>query len=89
MRFGLCRAVESVDVVSATPYDALPPAARARIGIRPGQQNLLVRVVLRDLERTLTADEANRLRDDIYAALHRGTAAQWAGAPPPRRPLGY
>jgi phenylalanyl-tRNA synthetase alpha chain len=83
------RAVESVDVVSATPYDALPPAARARIGIAPGQQNLLVRVVLRDLERTLTTDEANRLRDDIYAALHRGTSAQWAGAPPPRRPLGY
>jgi phenylalanyl-tRNA synthetase alpha chain len=45
--------------------------------------------VLRDLERTLTTDEANRLRDDIYAALHRGTSGQWAGAPPPRRPLGY
>lgn len=83
------RAVESVEVLSATPYDALPPAARARLGIAPGQQNLLVRVVLRDLERTLTTDEANRLRDDIYAALHRGTAAQWASAPPPRRPLGY
>jgi len=84
------RAVESVDVVSATPYDELPAAARARIGIAPGQQNLLVRVVLRDLERTLTTDDANRLRDDIYAALHRGTASQWASAPPPpRRPLGY
>jgi phenylalanyl-tRNA synthetase alpha chain len=71
-------AVESVEVVSETPHDVLPVAARARIGIAPGQNNLLVRVVLRDLERTLTAAEANALRDRIYAALHRGAVHQWA-----------
>jgi len=71
-------AVESVAVLSATEHDALPAAARARIGLGPGQHNLLVRVVLRDLERTLTAAEANELRDRIYAALHRGAAHQWA-----------
>ena len=71
-------AVESVDVVSETPWSALPDAARARIGIGPGQKNLLVRVVLRDLERTLTHDEANQLRDAVYAAIHRGSAHQWA-----------
>jgi phenylalanyl-tRNA synthetase alpha chain len=37
-----------------------------------------VRVTLRDPTRTLTHAEANDLRDAIYAALHRGTAAQWA-----------
>lgn len=71
-------AVESVEVRSQTPYDALPQAARARLGIAPGQVNLLVRVVLRDLERTLTHEEANQLRDSVYAALHRGTVHQWA-----------
>jgi phenylalanyl-tRNA synthetase alpha chain len=71
-------AVESVAVVSETAHDDLPAAGRARIGLSPGQKNLLVRVVLRDLERTLTAAEANALRDQIYAALHRGTAHQWA-----------
>jgi phenylalanyl-tRNA synthetase alpha chain len=71
-------AVESVEVRAETDHDAVPPAARARLGMRPRQKNLLVRVVLRDLERTLTHDEANRLRDDIYAALHRGDAHQWA-----------
>jgi phenylalanyl-tRNA synthetase alpha chain len=71
-------AVESVAVVTRTDHDALPAAARARIGLAPGQHNLLVRVVLRDLERTLTAAEANALRDRIYAALHRGAAHQWA-----------
>ncbi|HVK72715.1 MAG TPA: hypothetical protein VM734_05320 [Kofleriaceae bacterium] len=82
-------AVESVTVRSATPYAELSPAARERLGIGPDQQNLLVRVVLRDLERTLTTDEANQLRDEIYAALHRGAVAQWAQAPRPRRPLGF
>jgi phenylalanyl-tRNA synthetase alpha chain len=37
-----------------------------------------VRVVLRHLERTLTDEEANRLHDRIYAALHHGSAHQWA-----------
>jgi phenylalanyl-tRNA synthetase alpha chain len=75
-------AVESVAVVSETAHDALPAAARARLGIAPGQKNLLVRVVLRDLERTLSTDEANTLRDRIYAALHRGTVHHWAAEVP-------
>jgi phenylalanyl-tRNA synthetase alpha chain len=40
--------------------------------------NLLVRVVLRDLETTLTNEAANALRDRIYAAIHQGTEHQWA-----------
>jgi phenylalanyl-tRNA synthetase alpha chain len=52
--------------------------AVARLGISPGQRNVLLRVVLRALERTLTHEECNTLRDDIYAALHRGTAWEWA-----------
>jgi phenylalanyl-tRNA synthetase alpha chain len=71
-------AVESVEVRSETRYEELPEAARARLGIAPGQVNMLVRVVLRDLERTLTHEEANKLRDAIYAALHRGAVHQWA-----------
>jgi phenylalanyl-tRNA synthetase alpha chain len=71
-------AVEEVAVLAETLHDRLPDRARARLGIRPGQKNLLVRVVLRHLERTLTDDQANRLRDRIYAALHRGSAHQWA-----------
>jgi phenylalanyl-tRNA synthetase alpha chain len=71
-------AVEEVAVLAHTPYDRLPPQAKARLGIRPDQQNLLVRVVLRHLERTLTDQEANRMRDQIYTALHRGSAHQWA-----------
>jgi phenylalanyl-tRNA synthetase alpha chain len=71
--------LEVVEVLSETPHDALPPAARERIGLRPGQKNVLVRLVIRDLSRTLTSAEANQLRDDVYAALHEGSAWQWAG----------
>jgi phenylalanyl-tRNA synthetase alpha chain len=73
--------LESVEVLSETPYDALPPAARERIGLRAGQKNVLVRLVIRDLSRTLTSAEANALRDDVYAALHQGDAWQWASDP--------
>jgi phenylalanyl-tRNA synthetase alpha chain len=66
-------------VLSATPCDQLPAAAQARLGARPGQQNLLVRMILRDLDRTLTSAAANELRDRIYQALHQGGAHQLAG----------
>ena len=35
-------------------------------GAKPGQKNLLVRVVLRDLGKTLTNETANALGDRIY-----------------------
>ena len=76
-------AVEAVEVVGETPASALPAAAAARLGIAPDQKNVLLRVVLRDLERTLTHEEANDLRDAIYAALHRGTVWHWASGRPP------
>jgi phenylalanyl-tRNA synthetase alpha chain len=71
-------AVELVQIASSTPGPELSAGARARLGMTIDQTNVLVAVTLRDLERTLTAGEANRLRDRIYAALHEGTVHQWA-----------
>jgi phenylalanyl-tRNA synthetase alpha chain len=71
-------AVEEVAVLSETPARDLPPAAVRRMGMRPDQKNLLVRVVLRPVDRTLTHAEANRLRDRIYSAIHRGRTHEWA-----------
>ena len=70
--------VESVEVLSETRYHDLPPAAVERLGISPDQKNALLRVVLRDLGRALTDEEANGLRDEVYAAVHEGAAWQWA-----------
>lgn len=72
--------VEAVEILTRTAGGKLPVAARERLGAREDQDNVLVRVVLRDLERTLTDHDANVLRDRIYAAIHRGTVHQWAAA---------
>jgi phenylalanyl-tRNA synthetase alpha chain len=73
-------AVEQVSVLSDTPCRQLPDAALARLGARPEQRNLLIRVVLRRLDRTMTDAEANELRDRVYAALHQGESHQWAAS---------
>jgi phenylalanyl-tRNA synthetase alpha chain len=75
--------VEDVAILSSTACADLPSAAAERLGARPGQRNLLVRIVLRHLERTLTDDEANALRDRVYAAIHQGARHQWAAQPDP------
>jgi phenylalanyl-tRNA synthetase alpha chain len=64
--------VEAVEIVSETPGSELPAIARERLGLRDGQKNLLVRVVLRHAERTLTREEANDVRDRVFEALHAG-----------------
>src|SRR5262249_22028034 len=65
--------VEAIEILSETPGEELPDIARERLGLRPAQKNVLVRVVLRPAERTLTRAGANALRDRVYAALHEGT----------------
>ncbi|WP_242392973.1 PheS-related mystery ligase SrmL [Anaeromyxobacter oryzisoli] len=81
--------VEAVELLSETPAAALPPAARERLGISAGQKNVLLRLVLRALDRNLTAPEANALRDAVYAAIHQGSARERAsGAPPLPPPAG-
>lgn len=71
--------LEAVTIVSETNYTDLPPGARKRLGINEAQKNVLVRLDLRPLDRTLTDTEANSLRDDVYEAIHRGSTGQWAG----------
>jgi len=70
--------VEAIEVVGETSYAALPPTARERLRLGPEQKNVLLRVVLRDLSRTLTHAEANELRDAVYAAVHEGPVMEWA-----------
>ena len=65
-------------MVSETRYEALPSAAVGRLGLVRGQKNVLVRLVIRPFHRTLSDSEANRIRNRVYAALHRGAAEQWA-----------
>jgi phenylalanyl-tRNA synthetase alpha chain len=70
--------LEEIRVVSETSYAELSTAARRRLGIEPQQKNVLLRLVIRDLARTLTSHEANELRDRVYDVLHEGSVKTWA-----------
>ena len=72
-------AAESVEVRGETSYYNLPEAARTRLQLEPGQRNVLVRLILRPLDRTLTDAEANHLRDQVYTALHEGPVLELIG----------
>lgn len=64
--------IEEVRILSETPVEDLPPVAVERLGARPGQKNVLLRIVLRDHLRTLSDQEANAVRNAVYAAVHEG-----------------
>lgn len=64
--------VESVEVLSRTAHEDLPETARSRLGTRVGHVNLLLRIVIRPIDRTLTSDQANAIRNTIYRAVHEG-----------------
>ena len=67
-------ALEDVQIISEASYDELPEKIRERLGINSEQKNLLVRITLRHLERTITNDEANKIYEQIYAKINYGTA---------------
>jgi phenylalanyl-tRNA synthetase alpha chain len=50
----------------------LPAQAIERLGMLPGQENVLLHVVLRDCSRSITTGEANALYADIQGAMHEG-----------------
>jgi phenylalanyl-tRNA synthetase alpha chain len=73
-----CNGIEEISVVSEAPWSGLSEVARSRLGMSSTQKNVLLRLVIRDLERTLTSSEANALRDEVYAAVHQGSVRSWA-----------
>lgn len=66
--------LEEVEMLSETPYDSLPSIARERLGCQPDQKNVLVRVTLRHLERSITNEEANEIYQQVYKGVNKGTA---------------
>ncbi len=64
--------VEEVSLISQTPYDQLPEIARTRLGISPGQENWLIRIILRHPSRSIGTEEANDIYSTLYEKLHEG-----------------
>lgn len=70
---GDCSAwIEEMQVKGRWAVDELPVQAIERLGLLPGQENVLLRVVLRDCSRSITTLEANALYERIQSALHEG-----------------
>jgi phenylalanyl-tRNA synthetase alpha chain len=69
--------VENVELLQACDYASVPAKARQRLGMSPGQQNLLIRVTLRSLDGSISKEEANHVYDRVYAELHEGTAGYY------------
>lgn len=65
--------VEDISMVSETSYESLPPHVRERLGVKPGQKNVLMRIVFCAFDRSLSQEEVNDHRNRIYAAIHKGT----------------
>ncbi len=58
--------VEEVRILQQSSYETLAPKIRDRLDMQPGQKNVLLRLLLRDLNRSLTTEEANRIRDRVW-----------------------
>ncbi|MBP7862696.1 hypothetical protein KA183_13510 [bacterium] len=70
--------LESIEIISETPYSELPPEAHARMGMKERQKNILLRLVIRDPVLTLNSKQANEIRDIVYCALHQGDRKELA-----------
>lgn len=67
-------ALEEVEILSETQYVDLLDNVQKKLGILSTQKNVLVRITLCHLERSLTNEEANQLYDKIYTKVNYGTA---------------
>ena len=65
--------LEEVKIMGRTSYHDLPPIAREKLGAKEGQDNILVRIILRHPDKTLTKQEAADLYAMAYPKLNEGT----------------
>ena len=66
-------ALESVEILSETTYKNLADTVKERLGITKSQKNVLVRITLRHLDRTITNQEADDIYKSVYKRINHGT----------------
>ncbi len=65
--------LEEVKILERTSYEKLHPVAREKLGAHEGQDNVLIRIILRHPDKTLTKKEAAELYTMAYPKLHKGS----------------
>ncbi len=66
--------IESIKVISETNYVDLPKIAIDRLGMKERQKNILLRITLRNLTKTITNEDANVIYMEIYEKIHKGSS---------------
>jgi len=66
--------LEEVEILGETSYNNLLDIARERLGCQLDQKNVLVRITLRHLERSITNNEANAIYEQVYRSVNKGTS---------------
>lgn len=64
--------LEEVKILERTTYENLHPKAVEKLGAQPDQDNVLVRIILRHPDKTLTKEEAAEMYTNAYPKLHKG-----------------
>ena len=65
--------LEEVKIMERTPFEKLHPKAVEKLGATAEQDNVLVRIILRHPDKTLTKEEAAELYTMAYPKLHQGS----------------
>lgn len=65
--------IEEVSIISETAYEALPEHVRQRLGMSDGMKNILLRIIICPLDKSMTSGEANDIYNMLYAYLHQGS----------------
>lgn len=66
--------LEEVIILERTHFELLNPIAKEKLGATEDQDNVLVRIILRHPDKTLTKQAAADLYSMAYAKLHKGNA---------------
>jgi len=64
--------LEEVKILERTSFDKLTPIAKERLGAKEDQDNVLVRIILRHPDKTLTKKQSAELYAMAYPKLHKG-----------------
>ena len=64
--------IESIEILNEIGSEEMDEKIRERIGCTSDLKNILVRITLRDLERTLTKSDANKIYGLIYQKVNYG-----------------
>tara|TARA_B100000073_G_C23739309_1_gene573211 strand:- start:2777 stop:3877 length:1101 start_codon:yes stop_codon:yes gene_type:complete len=66
------KVIESINIINETKYENLPNVAIERLGMNSSQKNVLLKITIRDLNKTLLSKEANEIYSEIYQIIHQG-----------------